>query len=250
MRQESPLKKESISVESCSYDHRLNILHGLPFYSMLDHHSLQAINSSYSEHGYQPGETIYLSGKKSTRFYVIAIGKVKLLEHTSSGHNVLLDILGPGEFLGGSWTEDQTTHFHSETAIALTQCCILEIDRSDFKDIASKHAAVAMKFLEILESRMRMLQTRVKMQATASVERRLAFTIYKFADKLGKPTKNGVLIQFPFSRADLAEFSGTTPETASRIVSQFKKKGLLETGRQWMTVKDVLRLSAIAEIDE
>lgn len=67
----------------------------------------------------------------------------------------------------------------------------------------------------------------------------------KLAEKLGEPRPEGLLIQMPLSRPELAEMTGTTVETASRVMSQFQKEGLIRTGRQWVALADKLRLSAI-----
>jgi CRP-like cAMP-binding protein len=50
------------------------------------------------------------------------------------------------------------------------------------------------------------------------------------------------LIQSPLSRDDLAEMTGTTTESASRVMSQFQREGLIESGRQWVVVKNVIAL--------
>ena len=70
--------------------------------------------------------------------------------------------------------------------------------------------------------------------------------LLKLAEKLGEVSNEVVLIQMPLSRVDLAQMTGTTTETASRIVSQFQKEGLVRTGRQWIAITDMTRLEKIA----
>lgn len=61
---------------------------------------------------------------------MVAVGKVKLLQHTLSGQDVLLDILTPSEFFGGrSMLGDET---YPDTALAQTMACILAIAADDF----------------------------------------------------------------------------------------------------------------------
>jgi CRP-like cAMP-binding protein len=57
----------------------------------------------------------------------------------------------------------------------------------------------------------------------------------------------GVLIEVPLGREDLAAMTGTTTETASRVMSQFQKDGLIETGRQWVALKDHVRLELLTK---
>jgi CRP-like cAMP-binding protein len=78
------------------------------------------------------------------------------------------------------------------------------------------------------------------------VERRLAYTLLKLAEKFGQPKELGLLIQVPLSRDDLAEMAGTTTETASRVMSQFQKDGLIDSGRGWVAVTNRDGLEAAA----
>jgi CRP-like cAMP-binding protein len=56
-----------------------------------------------------------------------------------------------------------------------------------------------------------------------------------------------LLIQVPLARQDLADMAGTTVETASRVLSQFQKAGLVRSGRQWVAIADLPRLAAAAQ---
>ena len=56
----------------------------------------------------------------------------------------------------------------------------------------------------------------------------------------------GLLIQIPLSREDLAAMTGSTPETASRIMAQLQKQGLVETGRQWVAITNPEKLAEVA----
>jgi CRP/FNR family transcriptional regulator, nitrogen oxide reductase regulator len=51
----------------------------------------------------------------------------------------------------------------------------------------------------------------------------------------------------PLTRDDIAQMTGTTSETASRIMSQFHKDGLIDSGRQWVAIADRDRLASLAE---
>jgi CRP-like cAMP-binding protein len=69
------------------------------------------------------------------------------------------------------------------------------------------------------------------------------------AAKIGEEQEGGLLLQVPLSRQDLASMTGTTPESASRVISQFKKQGLVKSGRQWISLVDRAALAEIAESD-
>ena len=100
--------------------------------------------------------------------------------------------------------------------------------------------------MDITARRLRDTREIVRQLSTDSVEQRIAAVLLKLAEKLGEVTHEVVLIQMPLSRVNLAQMTGTTTETASRIVSQFQKEGLVRTGRQWIAITDRMRLEKIA----
>lgn len=71
--------------------------------------------------------------------------------------------------------------------------------------------------------------------------------LLKLGEKLGEPHDEGLLIQVPLARQDLADMAGTTVESASRVMSQFQKQGLIRSGRQWVAITDLEGLAAAAQ---
>lgn len=240
-RRTTPLSPELIRVPHCSTELRLNILHQVPFYTNLSHQDLARIANFYRDIGHEPGGVIYRTGATVSHAYVIATGKVKLIVHSAKGQNVLLAVLGPGEFFGvlpaGSTPKRQV-----DTAIALTHTCVLSIAAADLREILERYHSVAVQLMEILTDRLEQSQERIRQLNVYSVEGRLAYTLIKLAEKMGEPRAEGLLIQTPLSRKDLAELAGTTPETASRIVHQFEAHGLIRTGRKWVAVSRLAEL--------
>ena len=82
---------------------------------------------------------------------------------------------------------------------------------------------------------------------SAEVERRIAQALLRLAQQAGRRTARGIEIAFPLSRQDLAEMTGTTLHTVSRILSAWESQGLVEGGRQKLLILDLSGLSALAE---
>ncbi|HEY6075159.1 MAG TPA: helix-turn-helix domain-containing protein, partial [Anaerolineales bacterium] len=78
-------------------------------------------------------------------------------------------------------------------------------------------------------------------------EARLAGILMVLSAKFGKRRDVGLLIEVPLTREDLAAMTGTTTESASRVLSQFRKDGLIRSGRQWIALRDLEGLKMIAE---
>jgi CRP/FNR family transcriptional regulator, nitrogen oxide reductase regulator len=83
--------------------------------------------------------------------------------------------------------------------------------------------------------------------ATERVERRIAHAVLRLARQAGRRVEEGVQIEFPLSRQDIAEMTGTTLHTVSRTMSAWEQAGLIDGGRQRIVIKDPHALVRIAE---
>jgi CRP-like cAMP-binding protein len=244
-RRKSPIDDNWVEPHMCSVELRLEILGQLPFFSDLGLPEVQTINRSFVERGFAPHETIYFAGDPATRLYAVADGNVKLMHHTLKGHDVMLNILEPGEFFGSLASSGEETY--AETAQAQTPVCTLSIGSQDFRKILRQHPPVSIKMMDIMGGRLRAAHEMMRQLSVYSTDQRIAFVLLKLGDKLGEQKDVGLLIQLPLSRGDLAQLSGTTTETASRVMSQFQKEGLIHTGRQWVAITNRAKLADLAE---
>ena len=245
-RRAVPQIVESISPASCTVDHRLEVLHGLPFFQHLPHEQIAEINRQFHAYDVEAGATIYFSGDPAERLYVVAHGRVKLLRHSASGQDTLLDILTTGEMFGTLAALGDLTY--PDTAEAQTFCCVLGIGAQEFQTILERSPDVAVHVLGIVAKRLQEAHTTISQISATPVEARVAAALVKLSEKLGVEDERGTLIQTRLSRQDIAAMTGTTTETASRVMSQFRRDGLIESGRQWIVVTDLPRLAEIAEV--
>lgn len=243
-RRHSPVEVETVPAASCSVELRLEILGALPFFAPLSPEAIAAANERFREQGFTAGEMITFSGEPATFLYVVASGQIKLLHHTLGGKDVLLDVLTPGEFFGNLSAQDKA--IYTETAVAQTDVCVLSVATQAFRAILEQHPAAALAVLDLTASRLQAAQARVRQLSAYSVEQRIAATLLRLAEKLGQEQEVGWLIQTPLSREDLAQMAGTTPESASRVMSQLQKDGLISSGRQWVAITDRPALATLA----
>lgn len=245
MRRKSPVNTISTEPQHCSIDLRLKILGRVPFFAGMDQESLEAVNRHFVEVGYQPGDRIYASGEPAERLFVVADGKVKLLQYALNGRSVLLEILTSGEFFGNLAMPGAAEY--ADTALAQTSACVLSIRAEGFREILDEHPELALKALAIMAERLQSAQQRVIQLIALPVEKRIVLTLLKMGEKLGRETDHGLLIDVPLSRDELAEMTGATPETVSRIMSQLQNRGMIESGRQWVAILDRVGLEKLAE---
>jgi CRP/FNR family transcriptional regulator, nitrogen oxide reductase regulator len=88
---------------------------------------------------------------------------------------------------------------------------------------------------------------RASSRSTEQVQQRVAHALLRLVKQSGKKTDEGILIDFPLSRQDIAEMTGTTLHTVSRILTAWEEQGLVKSGRQRVTVIEPHRLLSLAE---
>jgi len=243
-KRHTPLHDDYVEPAHCDLNMRLDILQRVPFFRDLSQETITEINVYFRDKGFLTGQTIYFAGDHATRLYIVASGKVKLLRHTDTGQDVVLDIMKSGEFFGSLSVLGEDVY--SDTAQSQTAVCILSIAAEDFEDILKRFPSVALVALEITASRLKAAYETIQQLSIRSVEQRIATLLLKLSEKFGEPQPDGLLIQLPLSRQDIADMTGTTPESASRVMSQFQQTALIQTGRQWVEIRDYNHLVEVA----
>ena len=221
----------------CSLEYRLRIIGRLQFFRHLPSEAIVEINRLFEDRDIPAEQAIYFESDPGERLYLVAMGKVKLLRYTSSGREVLPDILRGGEYFGSPAILGGRGY--TETALTQTDCCILQISSSNFEKILSYYPDVSLKVLQAVGQRLEESQEIVKQLSVYSADQRIAAALIRLAKKMGEQKEEGMLIQLPFSRQDLAAMTGATVETVSRVMSRFSEEGLVTTGRKWVEIKDL-----------
>jgi CRP-like cAMP-binding protein len=244
-RPKSPVRPEWVDPAVCSLDYRLKIIGRLPFFRHLPPEAIVVISGLFEDRDVAAEQTIYFEGDSANYLYLVATGKVKLIRHTAAGRDVLLDILQGGEYFGNlSFISNRS---YTETAIAQTDGCILQISAQDFEKVLTRYPDVTVKVLKAVGQRLEESQEIVKQLSVYSADQRIAAALVRLAKKLGEQKQKGVLIQLPFSRQDLAAMTGTTVETVSRVMSRLASEGSISTGRKWVSINDLEHLEQLAK---
>jgi len=191
------------------------------------------------------GSFFFLEGDPATHLYVLTHGQVKLAQLTPEGQQVILHFVCPGEMFGGiavlgAWE-------YPVSAEAMDNCRALAWDGETMARLMEQYPRLAINALHLLAKRVRELQDRLREMTTERVERRIARTLLRLIRQVGHKVEGGVLINFPLSRQDLAEMTGTTLYTVSRILSRWEHEGLIESGRTRILIRHPHGLVTIAE---
>ncbi|MFU8862020.1 MAG: Crp/Fnr family transcriptional regulator [Cyclonatronaceae bacterium] len=239
----TPLQKSSIEKHHCSVDVRLEKLGMVSFFRSLDPESLLELNKKFSSSHYSSGDTVYTEGEMAALLRVVVYGAVKLIRRAEDGKEILLDMLKPGEYFGS--LSDFGHHTYTETATAQSDACILSIGNREIRSMLNSHPTVAVDLLDLTSQKLTSAREQIHHLTTLTVEKRIAQILKKLCEKFGEHTSEGMLLQLPLSRKDLADMAGTSAETASRIMSRFHQQGIITSGRQWVAITDMAGLSDV-----
>lgn len=246
----TPLSTPESDPRTCSPGVRLNALARVPFFARLDHEALHRVDERAEMRSMQPGEAVYLTGRRAERLYVVATGVVKLTGRSpSDGAEVLLEVAGPGAYLGT--LSALGGERYAEDAWALTPGCLLAFTAGQFETVLDEHPSVARAALAAVAARLQHAHERIQRSMSSSASVRIASTLLMLAETLGVQEDDRILLDVPLAREDLAALAGCAPETVSRNLAAWRRDGIVETGRRWVALvrPDLLAEVADAETD-
>jgi CRP-like cAMP-binding protein len=217
----------------------------IPLFAALDSPALSEIRNAGRIRTIDAGATFFHEGDPAVAFYVLDTGSVKLTQLSPEGHQVVLRIIRPGDAFGGVAAFGGSTY--PITAEAVTDASALEWPGTEMTRLMERHPRLALNALQFVAARLHELQVQYRQLATERVERRVARALLRLVQQAGRRVESGVLIDLPLSRSDVAQMTGTTLYTVSRIISRFEADGLLEAGRQRMVIRNPHGLLRIAD---
>jgi CRP-like cAMP-binding protein len=191
------------------------------------------------------GERLFRQGVAAQFFYVLDQGRVKLTQLTADGELVLLRLVVPGEAFGGVAALGQRTY--PVSAEAGEDCAALRWNGRTMDRLLRRHPQLAMNFIAFLAERLHEMQARYEELATEQVEQRLARTLLRLVRRAGRRVERGVLLDVPLTRQELAEMTGSSLFTVSRVLNRWQDAGVIELRRRRILVLHPHGLVGIAE---
>ncbi|HUU34470.1 MAG TPA: Crp/Fnr family transcriptional regulator [Vicinamibacterales bacterium] len=182
------------------------------------------------------GTLLFAEGDPSDAFFAIIEGRVKISKATPAGKEFILDIFGPGDPVGAVAVYEDAPFPASALALEDTVC--VRIEQRDFFALLEEHPMLVRGLLSSLTIRLTELTRRLAELTGARVDARFARLFLKLAEQIGRPDRGGVLAPMPLSRQELADLTGTTVETAIRIMSRWQKENVLLTEKDGFVLID------------
>jgi CRP-like cAMP-binding protein len=132
------------------------------------------------------------------------------------------------------------------TAQALEPSTALAIESTFLREMLQTRPYLSFDLMKLMTGYILEMQDRYRELATEKVERRIARALLRLTAQMGVKTPDGI-IELAFTRRELAEISGTTLYTVSRILSEWERQGLVEAGRERVAIRKPHGIVRIAE---
>ena len=228
----------------------IEILKKVPLFAELGEDALALLAARLRHRKLPPGTPVVYKGDPAGPLYLIASGRVKVHQATAGGDEVILELLGPGNFFGDMSLLDGQPRSADVSTLAATELLLLEGEA--LRAIITEQPAVAWTLLRILSQRLRDQNDRAEMLMTRDVAGRVADRLLKLAASQGSALPDGksVRLDVCLTQSDIAALIGATRERVSRALTVFRKSGAIawdKAGGCWI-IRNPAALAKRAEM--
>lgn len=221
------------------------LVKSLPLFQKMSDPELDTLLTRATVRRVPQNEAVFEQGATADLFFLLLNGRLKVTQVTKDGQQIIVRVVNPGDLFGFARALQRSDY--PGTATAATESLVLAWPTELWNIFVEKNPHLAVNALHTIGQRLDEAHTRIREMSTEEVERRVAHTVLRLAEQAGKPESGGIRIDFPISRQDIAEMTGTTLHTVSRILSAWEGQGLVVGGRQKLTLKDIPGLRRLAE---
>jgi len=164
---------------------------------------------------------VFSEGESTNTLYIILSGRVKIQRADADGKEVILAVLGSGEYFGEMSVIDDMPH--SATVMTLENCELLTLSKEDFRAVMVNHSEIAMVVMRGLVQRLRQADSKIESLALLDVYGRVARVLVEFSEM-----DNGQrVVRGKLPRQDLAKMVGASREMVSRVMRDLENDGFI-----------------------
>ena len=221
------------------------LLRANPLFAGLPAREIDALAALVVEEAHPARDYVFMEGDAARWFCVVKSGHVKIVRHSRTGKDVVLELLGPGEIFGGVAVIERRPY--PAAAQATEASVVLKIPAEPMIAFADRHPSLVREMALVISRRLRTAHDSVESLAVDPVEARLAAALLRLAEREGQTGRAGVTLPFHLTRQSLADMCGTTVETAIRIVSRWIRDGWMTDEGGHLVLGDLARLRDVAQ---
>lgn len=211
----------------------LLLLRHVPLFAMLPESRLALLSGVVRRGNFARGATIIAAGKTEDHLCIIVSGAIKIvISDQDDGREVILSMLGPGEYFGEMAAIDGGTR--SASAVSLDACELLLVPMSDFRKCLSENVELTMTVMRCLVRRLRDANAKIASLALMRVHGRVARLLLDLSETIDGQR----VVTRRIARQDMARMIGASREMVRRAMNKLQVAGYIDVRGQWVYLHD------------
>lgn len=203
--------------------HIPQLIKNVQLFSSLTDEELHQIRGKMEVKRFRKNEAILYEENTNKVMYVILYGKVKVVQTTDDGKEIILAIHRSGEFFGEISLIDSKTI--PAAVLAIEDSIIAIISKKEFYSLLHSQGKVTDMLLQIMCSRLRESWDRIQLLSFSNASQRIKMLFALLSNDHGKETSDGVMLNIKLTHQELADMAGIARETVTRIIDKLHKDG-------------------------
>jgi CRP/FNR family cyclic AMP-dependent transcriptional regulator len=212
------------------------VLKAVPLFASFPEEQLRVIATTVTRRSAARANTIMAAGDATDSLYIVLSGRLKVMMSDSDGKEVILAILGPGEFFGEMGLIDEEPR--SASVVTLEPCELLSIAKRDFRKCLAENFEMSMAVMRGLVRRLREADRKIGSLALLDVYGRVSRLLLDMAE-----TVNGEkIVTKRLPKQDIAKMIGASREMVSRVMKDLQVGGYIEMRGSSIVLRDTIML--------
>ena len=215
---------------------KLWYLKQVKLFSDLSDVEMDEMNKMTRMEAFKKKQPIYLPGDPGDYVYLLKSGRVKISKIGDDGKELTLAVLEPGEIFGEVEVLEETTRDSVAEVIVDADICLIK--REDFERFLKSQPQCSFKLTKLIGFRLKQIENRIEDIVFRDAPARLAHLLINLSDSFGRDVPEGRALQTKVTHQELAHLLGTTRETVSLTLGQFRQTGLISMEKRQIIILD------------
>ncbi len=210
-------------------------LRNVALFSDLSEEEVVSVSEMFREHKYKRNEIIFFEEDTGKYMYIVKEGRVKVSRLLPSGKEMILTFHEGGEYFGEmSFLDGGTT---PATVTAVVPTTILSMGGREFS-ILLGHTKINMALIKVLCARCREAWAQIEVLTFHNADARIRTALYQLCQRRGVETENGIMISIHLTHKELADITGISRETATRVLNTLQSENILRVETRHFVISD------------
>ncbi len=214
----------------------ITCLHDLPMFVGLDAPTFANVCINAQKLLLPKGGYLFRQGEQLNTIYLIKTGKVKLVQVTVDGREIILDIFGPGDLLGETALFRQQKAAYS--AVTLEHSGVCSFGRRELEVMITQSPSLAVKIISILGEKLHSAELQKEEVVGIPVKSKLLRLLLRLADRHGEANGNVTIIKLSLTQQELSDMVGASRVMVVHALETLKATGILERRGKFYVLKN------------